>query len=52
MLSILPIVEKKIDDLETSVKQYIKEFNILPPARDVENIIKNNISLPQLRKHV
>lgn len=42
----------KINDFEISVNQNTEETNILPPAKDIENIVKDNVSLPELKKHI
>lgn len=42
----------KINDFEISVNQDAEEVNILPPAKDIENIVKDKISLPELKKHI
>lgn len=42
----------KINDFEISTKQKAEEINVLPPAKDIENIVKDNISLTELKKHI
>lgn len=42
----------KINDFEITVKQKVEESIILPAGKDIKNLIKENISLLNLQKHI